>query len=154
MMAFFLKNTQLVASEDMNWWTRVLWIIVMLLSAVWILILMQMLHFSKSFKMKNQSHCIFWIAWGWVHFCACLFTFTFSHLSDAFIQSDLQMRTMEATKINKRPMICKCIFKYNWAAAPCPLFQNRSVPLQVVLQIIYTKICLVLINMSMLISSF
>ncbi len=34
-------------------------------------------------------------------------TFTFSHLADAFIQSDLQMRTMEAIKINKRA-ICKC----------------------------------------------
>ncbi len=35
-------------------------------------------------------------------------TFTFSHLADAFIQSDLQMMTMEAIKINKRAMICKC----------------------------------------------
>ncbi len=26
--------------------------------------------------------------------------FTFSHLADAFIQSDLQMRTIEASKIN------------------------------------------------------
>ncbi len=122
-----------------------LWIIVMFLSAVWTLILMapincrgstQMLNSSKSFQMKKQTHCIFWIAWGWVHFCTCLFTFTFSHLADAFIQNDLQMRSMEATKINKRAMICKCIFKYKWAAAPCPLFQNRAVPLQLVLQII------------------
>ncbi len=37
-----------------------------------------------------------------------LLLFTFSHLADAFIQSDLQMRTMEAIKINKRAMICKC----------------------------------------------
>ncbi len=29
------------------------------------------------------------------------FTFTFSHLADAFIQSNLQMRTIEAIKINK-----------------------------------------------------
>ncbi len=29
----------------------------------------------------------------------------FSHLADAFIQSDLQMRTMEAIQINKRAMI-------------------------------------------------
>ncbi len=31
---------------------------------------------------------------------SCLFeiTFTFSHLADAFIQSDLQMRTMEANQ--------------------------------------------------------
>uniref|UniRef100_A0A673LPD9 Transient receptor potential cation channel subfamily V member 1-like n=1 Tax=Sinocyclocheilus rhinocerous TaxID=307959 RepID=A0A673LPD9_9TELE len=36
------------------------------------------------------------------------FTFTFSDLADVFIQSDLQMRTMEAIKINKRAMICKC----------------------------------------------
>ncbi len=28
-------------------------------------------------------------------------TFTFSYLADAFIQSDLQMRTIEAIKTNK-----------------------------------------------------
>ncbi len=39
------------------------------------------------------------------------FLFTFSHLADTFIQSDLQMRTMEAIKINKRAMICKCYDK-------------------------------------------
>ncbi len=33
------------------------------------------------------------------------------HLADAFIQSDLQMRTMEAIKFNKRAMICKCYNK-------------------------------------------
>uniref|UniRef100_A0A672PKX3 Nuclear receptor domain-containing protein n=1 Tax=Sinocyclocheilus grahami TaxID=75366 RepID=A0A672PKX3_SINGR len=33
-----------------------------------------------------------------------LFTFTFSHLADAFIQNDLQMRTIEAIK-TKRVMI-------------------------------------------------
>ncbi len=37
-------------------------------------------------------------------------TFTFS-LADAFILSDLQMRTMEAIKIDKRAMICKCYNK-------------------------------------------
>ncbi len=36
---------------------------------------------------------------------------TFSHLADAFIQSDLQMRTMQAIKINKRVLICKCYEK-------------------------------------------
>ncbi len=40
-----------------------------------------------------------------------MFTFAFSHLADAFIQSDLQMRTMEAIKINKRAMIHKCYNK-------------------------------------------
>ncbi len=33
--------------------------------------------------------------------------FTFSHLADAFIQSNLLIRTMEAIKINKKA-ICKC----------------------------------------------
>ncbi len=32
-------------------------------------------------------------------------TFIFSHLADAFIQSDLQMRTIEAIKINKRAIV-------------------------------------------------
>ncbi len=31
-----------------------------------------------------------------------ILTFTFSYLADAFIQSDLQMNTIEAIKINKR----------------------------------------------------
>ncbi len=34
-------------------------------------------------------------------------TFTFC-LADGFIQSDLQMRTIEAIKPNKRAIICKC----------------------------------------------
>ncbi len=32
----------------------------------------------------------------------------FSHLADAFIQSDLQMRTIETIKTNKRATTCKC----------------------------------------------
>ncbi len=39
------------------------------------------------------------------------YAFTFSHLADTFIQSDLEMRTMEAIKITKRAMICKCYNK-------------------------------------------
>uniref|UniRef100_A0A8C1ZCX5 Neuron navigator 2a n=1 Tax=Cyprinus carpio TaxID=7962 RepID=A0A8C1ZCX5_CYPCA len=35
----------------------------------------------------------------------------YHHLADAFIQSNLKMRTMEAIKINKRAMICKCYDK-------------------------------------------
>ncbi len=35
----------------------------------------------------------------------------FSHLADAFIQSDLQMRTIEAIKINKRATTWKCYNK-------------------------------------------
>ncbi len=34
--------------------------------------------------------------------------FIFCYLADAFIQSDLQMRTIEAIKTNKRAIICKC----------------------------------------------
>ncbi len=41
----------------------------------------------------------------------CKFTFTFSHLADAFIQRDLQMMIIEAIKINKRAMIYKCYNK-------------------------------------------
>ncbi len=36
---------------------------------------------------------------------------TFSHLADAFIQSDLQIRTLEAIKTNKRATTCKCYDK-------------------------------------------
>ncbi len=42
---------------------------------------------------------------------AFTFTFAFSHLADAFIQSDLQMRTIEAIKTNQRATICKCYDK-------------------------------------------
>ncbi len=37
---------------------------------------------------------------------------TLCHLVDTFIQNDLQMRTIEAIQINKRAMICKCIYYY------------------------------------------
>ncbi len=37
-----------------------------------------------------------------------LFTFTFSYLADTFIQSNIQMRTIEEIKSNKRAIICKC----------------------------------------------
>ncbi len=40
---------------------------------------------------------------------------TFSHLAETFIKSDLQMRTIEAIKINKRAMICKCYNKFRLA---------------------------------------
>ncbi len=38
-------------------------------------------------------------------------TFTFSHLAEAFIQSDLQMRKLEAIETNKKAIICKCYDK-------------------------------------------
>ncbi len=43
--------------------------------------------------------------------CWFIFTFIFSNLADAFIQSNLQMRTIEAIKTNKRAMIYKCCDK-------------------------------------------
>ncbi len=44
MVDLFLTNTQLLASQDINWWTGVVWIIVMFLSAVWTLILTAPIH--------------------------------------------------------------------------------------------------------------
>ncbi len=40
------------------------------------------------------------------------FTFKFSHLANAFIQSNLQMRTIEAIKTNKKATTCECYDKY------------------------------------------
>ncbi len=42
------------------------------------------------------------------HVSSTHFTFTFSHLADTFIQSNLQMRKFEAIKANKRATTCKC----------------------------------------------
>ncbi len=68
LMNLFLTNTQLLASQDINWWTGVVWIIVMFLSAVWTLILTAPIHCRASIAeqvmecyvspnlMKKQSH--------------------------------------------------------------------------------------------------
>ncbi len=70
MMDLFLTNMQLFASLDLNYWTGVVWIIVMFLSAVWTLILTAPIHLrgsiwwaidvvlniSKSVLMKKQPH--------------------------------------------------------------------------------------------------
>ncbi len=61
---------ELFMSQDINWWTGVMWIIVMYLSAVWSLILMAPIHcsgsideqvdvmlkFSKSVLIKKHTH--------------------------------------------------------------------------------------------------
>ncbi len=47
-MDFSLINMQLLASQDINWWTGVVWIIVMFLLAVWTLILTAPIHCSGS----------------------------------------------------------------------------------------------------------
>ncbi len=44
-------------------------------------------------------------------FIIYLFIYLFSHLADAFVQSDLQMRAIEAIKTNKRATTCKCYDK-------------------------------------------
>ncbi len=38
LMKDWLTNMQLLASQDINWWTGVVWVIVVFLSAVWTLI--------------------------------------------------------------------------------------------------------------------
>ncbi len=43
------------------------------------------------------------------HFCYVKVTFI--HIAEAFIQSDLQMRTIDAIRINKRAIISKCYNK-------------------------------------------
>ncbi len=43
-MDLFLTNTQLFPSQDVNWWTGVVWIIRDVLSAVWTLILTAPIH--------------------------------------------------------------------------------------------------------------
>ncbi len=63
-MDLFLTNTQLLASEDINWWSGVVWIIVMFLSAVWTLILTAPIHCRASIGeqvMESfQQIFIFW----------------------------------------------------------------------------------------------
>ncbi len=44
MMDLFLTIMQLLASEDIMWWTGVVWIIVMFLSAIWTLTLTAPIH--------------------------------------------------------------------------------------------------------------
>ncbi len=44
----FIINTQLFTSQDVNWWTGAVWIIVMFLSAVWTLILTAPIHYRGS----------------------------------------------------------------------------------------------------------
>ncbi len=67
-MDLFLTNTHLLASLDVNWWTGVVWIIVMFLSDVWTLILTAPIHCRASIaeqvmkcyistnQMKKQTH--------------------------------------------------------------------------------------------------
>ncbi len=44
MMDIFIRNMHIYASHDLNWWTGVMWIIEVFLSAVWTLILTAPIH--------------------------------------------------------------------------------------------------------------
>ncbi len=62
-LIFELKNIlmldlfQLLSSQDVNWWTGVVWIIVMFLSAVWTLILTAPIHCRASIAERlMQTH--------------------------------------------------------------------------------------------------
>ncbi len=64
MMNLFIINTQVFTSQDINWWTGAVWIIVMFLSAVWTLILtapihsLQSIHCWASDVMPQMSHSL------------------------------------------------------------------------------------------------
>ncbi len=76
-MDYWFTITQLLSSQDVNWWTGVVWIIVMFLSAVWTLILTAPIHCRGSIAetvmqcyispnlMKKQAHIqqIFICSW-------------------------------------------------------------------------------------------
>ncbi len=60
MMGLFLTNMQLLSSRDVNWWTGVVWIIVMFLSAVWTLILTAPIHCRASIGECNATFHQIW----------------------------------------------------------------------------------------------
>ncbi len=55
-MYLFLRETQHFTSHAVNWWTGVVWIIVMFLSAVWTLILTAPIHCRGSIG-EQVMHC-------------------------------------------------------------------------------------------------
>ncbi len=60
MMDSFFLETQLFASRDINWWTGVVWIIVMfILSAVWTLVLTAPIHCRASIGEQVMQCYIF-----------------------------------------------------------------------------------------------
>ncbi len=71
-MNVFLTNMQVFSSQDSNWWTGVVWIFVMFLSAVWTLILTAPIH-CKGFIDEQVMQCyispnLFWwtlLLLGW-----------------------------------------------------------------------------------------
>ncbi len=68
---------------------------------------------------ENKHYCKYSLSLYWLTFLGGVhlnvFIYLFSHLADAFVQSDLQMRAIEAIKTNKRATTCKCYDK-SWLA--------------------------------------
>ncbi len=75
-MCLFLTNMQLLSSPDVNWWSGVMWIIVMFLSdshsdgthslqSIHCWDTDAVLHFSKSDEESNSSTSC--MTWGWEH---------------------------------------------------------------------------------------
>ncbi len=70
---------QLLSSQDVNWWTGVVWIIVMFLSAVWTLILTAPIHCRASIAETLMQRCIYtnlfspnfnlWVNYSFRHRC-------------------------------------------------------------------------------------
>ncbi len=59
---------------------------------------------SSTTVAKTDIYYIIYIAITWIN---CIFTFTFMHLADAFIQSDLQC-------IQAVHVLSVCVFPGNW----------------------------------------
>ncbi len=79
-----LQTHKHFSSHDINWWSGVVWIIVMFLSGVWILILTAPIHCRGSIGEQVMLHfsnpsSISQMAIGWVHF------HTFSFMGELFL---------------------------------------------------------------------
>ncbi len=87
-----LIDMQFFTLQDINWWTRVVCLLVdycnVFLSAVWALILTAPIHcrwsigewcYISPYLVKKQTPLHLWMAWGWMHFQQIQFSFkTFS----------------------------------------------------------------------------
>ncbi len=67
MMDLFITDMQFFTSQDVNWWTGVVWIIVMFLSAVWTLILTAPIHCRGSIAEQVME----WYIWRVSYFNVC-----------------------------------------------------------------------------------
>ncbi len=100
MMDLFVTNMQLFTSQEMNWWTGVVWIIVMFLSAVWTLILTAPIHSRRNEEINSS---IYWMGWGFVNFSANSVNYSF--FLSLFLKEDDITLTLEPVPdiYNSRP---------------------------------------------------